>query len=131
MAGAVAAAGLLPALTWPAQAQAPADPLAPLALDGSPAQAFASHRARANGLAWHFAQTRPVETIGGEANEDNTVALIAHFHVAAITTGPEQAARQTGQPSMAVGTIVQGLKIFIETALVTKQDLCQSGGTIC
>ena len=46
MAGAVAAAGLLPALTWPAQAQAPADPLAPLALDGSPAQAFASHRAR-------------------------------------------------------------------------------------
>lgn len=44
---------------------------------------------------------------------------------------PEQAARQTGQPSMAVGTIVQGLKIFIETALVTKQDLCQSGGTIC
>ena len=94
MAGAVAAAGLLPALTWPAQAQAPADPLAPLALDGSPAQAFASHRARANGLAWHFAQTRPVETIGGEANEDNTVALIAHFHVAAITTGPEQATRQ-------------------------------------
>ncbi len=94
IAGAAAAAGLLPALLSPARAQAPADPLAPVALDGGPAQAFASHRARANGLAWHFARTRPVEAIGGEANEDNTVALIAHFHVADITTGAEQEARQ-------------------------------------
>lgn len=43
------------------------DPLAPVALDGSPAQAFASHRARANGLARHFATTRLLDTVQGVA----------------------------------------------------------------
>jgi len=38
-------------------------PLDPVALDGSPAQAFASHRARANGIARHFAMSRPLSGI--------------------------------------------------------------------
>ena len=66
-----------------AQAQAPAsDNLGPVALDGSPGQAFASHRARANGIARHFALTRPLSSVSGEANEDNMVTLIAHLHAA-------------------------------------------------
>jgi hypothetical protein len=68
---------------------APADPLAPVALDGSPAAAYASHRLRADGIARYFAQTRPLEPIGAnppgenQAGENETIALIAHFHVAA------------------------------------------------
>jgi hypothetical protein len=56
--------------------------LEPTALDGSPAQAFASHKARANGIAKYFALTRPLGAINGTADENNTVALIAHLHAA-------------------------------------------------
>jgi hypothetical protein len=58
--------------------------LDPVALDGSPAQAFASHKARANGIARHFARTRPpLREMEGQAGEDNLVLLIAHFHAVA------------------------------------------------
>lgn len=82
VAGSLAAAGLLPGYVDFALAQAPAHPLDPVALDGSPAQAYASHRARANGIARFFAETRPLSSIeqGKQAGEDNTTTLLAHFH---------------------------------------------------
>ncbi len=58
------------------------DPLDSLALDGSPAQAFASHKARANGIARFFAQTRPLDAVNGQADENHTITLIAHLHAA-------------------------------------------------
>jgi hypothetical protein len=82
--GATAAAGLLPHYVEFAGAQPPPDPLDSPALDGSPAQAFASHKARANGIAKHFALTRPpLSEVRGEAGEDNTTLLLAHFHAVA------------------------------------------------
>jgi hypothetical protein len=81
--GVAAVGGLLPGFIDFVSAQAPlSDPLASVALDGSPAQAFASHKARANGLARHFALTRHLSTVQGEAGEDNTVTLMAHLHAA-------------------------------------------------
>lgn len=53
------------------------------ALDGTPAQAYASHRVRANGIAEYFAATRPLSEVSGQAGENETIALIAHLHVAA------------------------------------------------
>ncbi|MED4750896.1 pyroglutamyl-peptidase I [Brevibacillus choshinensis] len=44
---------------------------------------------------------------------------------------PEQAARLVGQPSMAVETIVQGLRVAIEAALAHEQDIVLTGGQIC
>src|SRR5215212_4809080 len=58
------------------------DPLDSPALDGSPAQAFASHKARVSGIARFFAQTRPLQTVDGKADEDKTIHLLAHLHVA-------------------------------------------------
>jgi hypothetical protein len=63
------------------------DPLDPVALDGSPAQAFASHRARAIGIARHFVKTRPLSKVRGEADENHTVTLIAHFHAVSDDPG--------------------------------------------
>ncbi len=63
------------------------DPLDPVALDGSPAQAFASHRARAIGIARHFVKTRPLSNVRGGADENHTVALIGHFHVVSDDPG--------------------------------------------
>jgi hypothetical protein len=62
--------------------------LEPTALDGSPAQAFASHKARANGIAKYLALSPPLGPLGplgainGTADEDKTTALIAHLHAA-------------------------------------------------
>ncbi|MDG4787772.1 hypothetical protein O7626_17815 [Micromonospora sp. WMMD1102] len=66
----------------------PSDPAAfldPVALDGSPGQAFASHRARANGIARYVARTRKLSTVHGavQADEDMTFALLAHLHAVA------------------------------------------------
>ncbi|WP_425058832.1 Pyrrolidone-carboxylate peptidase [Sporomusa carbonis] len=44
---------------------------------------------------------------------------------------PEQAARITGQPSMALETIVRGLELALAAALTTTQDTKITGGTIC
>ncbi len=44
---------------------------------------------------------------------------------------PEQAARNSGQPSMSLEMIVRGLEIGIEVALTTNEDLRVTGGTIC
>jgi hypothetical protein len=56
--------------------------LVPVALDGSPAQAFASHRARANGIAKFYAESRPLSGINGEADENRTMTILAHLHAA-------------------------------------------------
>jgi hypothetical protein len=56
--------------------------LAPVAVDGSPAHAFASHKARANGMARFFAEARPLSEVNGKASENNSVAVLAHLHAA-------------------------------------------------
>ena len=43
---------------------------------------------------------------------------------------PEQAARQPGQPSLSLPTLVAGLQIAVATALVQHQDLRLAGGAI-
>lgn len=43
---------------------------------------------------------------------------------------PEQAARLSGQPSMAVETIVKGLRVAMEAALAHEQDIVLTGGQI-
>ncbi|WP_103105086.1 pyroglutamyl-peptidase I [Brevibacillus reuszeri] len=43
---------------------------------------------------------------------------------------PEQAARQSGQPSMALETIVKGLRVAIEAVISHDQDMVVSGGQI-
>jgi hypothetical protein len=59
-----------------------ADPLAPVAADGSHGQAFATHKARGDGIARFFANTRLLKDIKAEqAGEDNIQTLIAHFHM--------------------------------------------------
>ena len=70
------------------------DPLDPVATDGSPAAAFATHQARANGIAKHFALTRRLKDIKAEqAGEDNTTTLIAHCHMLGwIPASPHPAA---------------------------------------
>ena len=44
---------------------------------------------------------------------------------------PVQAARLTGQPSMALEVVVQGLRRVVEVALTTQEDESHIGGTIC
>lgn len=61
----------------------PEDFLNAVAPEGTPGQAYASHKARANGIAKYFASTRPLDFRGHKADENNTVALIAHLHAAA------------------------------------------------
>ena len=79
------------------------EPLAPIAPDGSPAQAFATHKARANGIARHFALTRHLKDVKAEqANEDNITALIAHFHMLMLEPGftpPGQEPSATAAPA--------------------------------
>lgn len=42
---------------------------------------------------------------------------------------PQQAAQQPGQPSMALGTMIEGVRAAIECALDVREDLATSGGT--
>ena len=42
---------------------------------------------------------------------------------------PQQAARQPGQPSMALATMIEGIHAAIECALAVQEDLATSGGT--
>lgn len=58
-----------------------------VALDGSPGQAYASHKARTAGIARYFASTRPLDFGGQKADENNTVALLAHLHAASLDAG--------------------------------------------
>ena len=44
---------------------------------------------------------------------------------------PEQAARLKNQPSMALATIVEGLKLAVEVAVTSREDAKVTGGTIC
>lgn len=60
-----------------------ADPkIEPVPLDGSPAQAFASHKVRMSAISRHYAVTHPLNPAGGVATEDNTLDLIAHMQAA-------------------------------------------------
>ena len=78
------------------------DPLGPVAPDGSHAQAFATHRARGNGIARFFALTRLLKDIPSQqAGEDNVHTLIAHFHMLSIEPGfapPGQEPSATAAP---------------------------------
>ncbi|MCX5610650.1 glycoside hydrolase [Streptomyces sp. NBC_00047] len=56
--------------------------LDPVALGGSAVQAWASHEARAKGIAKFFAATHPLSQVQGPANEGNTAALLAHLAAA-------------------------------------------------
>jgi hypothetical protein len=78
--------------------------LDPPAIDGSPAQAFASHKTRASAIAREYANRHPLEYIGwvvgdheynqddvkkglaptwsGKLGEDQSIELIAHFQAA-------------------------------------------------
>lgn len=44
---------------------------------------------------------------------------------------PEQAARNPGQPSMALETIVSGLKIMLEAAMENETDIKIAAGAVC
>ncbi|WP_445614264.1 pyroglutamyl-peptidase I [Geobacillus sp. YF-1] len=44
---------------------------------------------------------------------------------------PEQAARHPGQPSMALETVVKGLRIAIDVAFRQEEDIATSEGSIC
>ena len=44
---------------------------------------------------------------------------------------PEQAAKNAGQPSMSIETIVLGLKVMLEAALGCESDIKAAAGTIC
>jgi hypothetical protein len=65
-----------------------ASPLDPVAPDASHGQAFATHKARGNGIARFFAETRHLKDIKPEqAGEDNVQTLIAHFHMLQLEPG--------------------------------------------
>jgi len=53
-----------------------------VAIDGTPAHAFASHRARASAIARHYALANPLTFMGATADENNTTWLIAHLQAA-------------------------------------------------
>lgn len=44
---------------------------------------------------------------------------------------PEQAARNPGQPSMGIDTIVRGLEIALAAAVESVIDIKETGGMIC
>ncbi len=56
--------------------------LNPVAIDGSPAQAFASHKTRASAIARQYALAHPLNVTGGTADENNAIQLIAHLQAA-------------------------------------------------
>ncbi len=56
--------------------------LNPPAIDGSPAQAFASHKSRASAIARAYANSHPLENISGKLDEDYSIELIAHLQAA-------------------------------------------------
>ncbi|MFC5473116.1 pyroglutamyl-peptidase I [Paraherbaspirillum soli] len=43
---------------------------------------------------------------------------------------PSQAARHPGQPSLALETVIAGLRVALETALNSQQDILESGGQL-
>jgi photosystem II stability/assembly factor-like uncharacterized protein len=59
----------------------------PIACDGTPAQAFASHKTRASAIARQIAIRMPLNTMATEATEDNTLQLIAHLQ--AVSDDPD------------------------------------------
>jgi hypothetical protein len=58
------------------------DRLNSVAVDGSPASAFASHKARANGIAEFVARNRNLREIKAtQVGENETFTMIAHCHM--------------------------------------------------
>jgi hypothetical protein len=121
--GATAVAALLPPIDF-ARADVPDALLDPVALDGSPAQAFASHRARANGVAKYFATTRPLREVTGQADENTTVALIAHCHAVAADTNFAPAGAPPSGPDLpaALRRLVKGAGLVGTDGASTKRD---------
>jgi len=116
---------MAPLATLSPQQSPPEDAfLDPVALDGSPEQAFASHQSRAVGIAKYFATTRPLSDVKGQADENTTIALIAHCHAVAAEPGFTPA----GAPSSATEAPVALRRLFMGDGLVgtdgasTKRD---------
>jgi hypothetical protein len=123
--GATAAAQLLPPHVDLAMAQQPPETLLdPVALDGTPAQAFASHWARANGIAKYFATTRHLRDVSGQADENTTVTLIAHFHAVADDPGftPPNAPPSATEAPAALRRLVMGAGLVGTDGASTKRD---------
>jgi hypothetical protein len=55
---------------------------AAIAINGTPAHAFASHKARASAIARQYALAEPLDFMGATADENNTIRLIAHLQAA-------------------------------------------------
>src|SRR4051812_30222715 len=125
--GAMAAAQFLPLQLDLARAQQPPPEdalLDPVALDGSPAQAFASHQARANGIAKYFATTRPLRDVRGQADENTTITLIAHCHAVAAdpTFTPAGAPPSGPDVPAALRRLVRGAGLVGTDGASTKRD---------
>jgi hypothetical protein len=55
---------------------------AAIAIAGTPAHAFASHKARASAIAREHALAGPLDFMGAEADENNAIRLVAHLQAA-------------------------------------------------
>src|ERR1044072_245443 len=53
-----------------------------VAIAGTPAHAFASHKARVSAIAKAHALAEPLDFMGATADENNTIRLIAHLEAA-------------------------------------------------
>ena len=60
--------------------------------------------------------------------ENASIARGGFIHIPYL---PEQAARNPGQPSMALETIVSGLKIMLEAAVKNETDIKIAAGAVC
>src|SRR5689334_18312487 len=120
---AVAAAQLLPHVDL-AVAQESDALLDPVALDGSPGQAFASHRARANGIAKYFATTRQPRDGTGKADATTTITLIAHCHAVAADPAFRPAGAPASAPDIPVALrrLVRGAGLVGTDGASTKRD---------
>ncbi|MFJ3658251.1 tetratricopeptide repeat protein, partial [Streptomyces nigra] len=99
----------------------PEDFLNPVALDGSPGQAFASHRVRAINNAKFLAWWNPLERFrGAEAGENETIMLLAHLHAAA----DEPDFASPGQPPSRIlaPEILKTLKLKDDGLVGTSKD---------
>ncbi|QKW10075.1 hypothetical protein HUT18_30310 [Streptomyces sp. NA04227] len=99
----------------------PEDFLNSIALDGSPGQAFASHRLRAINNAKNLAWRKPLEGIrGAEAGENETIYLLAHMHAA--TDDPDFAAPDQRPSKVLAPEILRTLRLKEDGLVGTSKD---------
>jgi hypothetical protein len=101
--------------------------LDPVAIDGSPGQAYASHRARAAGIVRYYASTRHLDFGGKVADENNTVALIAHLHAASLDPGFTPEGQSAPSAQLAVQTLMTMTKGDGKVGTTGKYDFALKG----